>query len=205
MIAQSWRPVSYRGGVASIFRRNRPNLPGGSPLTHAIGYGLVAVSVLVFFYSIRMDPPTLGLDEETFTSTWNHAAEEAGRSDLMVGDLQQTADDVVGFAWSNDLLVLARIETDAEEPRPVVEVAAVGSPGRDGTDNVLAVLELVIAVVAPELGADERSDILTELSLVAENRPALINAVVRHDGIEFRSTSDSDGEIGIGAVAVPSL
>ncbi len=191
--------------MASLFRRNRPHLPGGTPLTQLIGYGLVLVAVVSFFLLTRSETATLGLDEASLSQRWNEAVIALRRPDLAMGDLQRTTEDVVGFAWSDDLLVLARVDADAEAPRPVVELAAVGSPGRDGIEPVLTVLELVIQVVDPTLDGAARRAILNDLSLVAADRPAVINAVVRSDGIEFRATSDpDDDQIGIGAVPLLS-
>jgi hypothetical protein len=187
--------------VASLFRRNRPKLPGGTPLTQLVGYGLVLVAVVAFFLSTRSEAPSLGLDESSLPERWNAAAIALRRPQLTMGELQQTADDVVGFAWSDDLLILARLDPGAEPPRPVLELAAVGSPGRDGIEPVLTVLELVIQVVDPGLDGPARRGILSDLSLVAGERPAVINTVVRSERIEFRATSDpEDDQIGIGAV-----
>jgi hypothetical protein len=187
--------------VACLFRRNRPKHPGGIPLTQLVGYGLVVVAVVVFFLSTRDEAPSLGLHESSLPERWNEAATALRRPELTIGDLQRTTEDVIGFAWSDDLLILARVDPDAEPPRPVLELAAVGSPGRDGIEPVLTVLELVIQVVDPGLDGPARRRILSDLSLVAGERPAVISTVVRSDRIEFRATSDpDDDQIGIGAV-----
>jgi hypothetical protein len=187
--------------VPSLLRRRRAKLPEANPLPHILGYGLVLAALITVYVTTRTGQPTLGLDEDSLTRAWNDAALDVGSPERQIGDLQQTADDVVGFAWSEDLVIVARVDPDAEPPRPVVELAAVGSPGRDGIESVLTVLELVIRVVAPQLDRTERRAVLSDLSLVSDRRPASVNATTRAGGVEFRASSDpEDDQLGIGAI-----
>ena len=176
-------------------------LPEASPLPHILGYGLVLAALITVYVATKTGQPTLGLDEDSLTLAWNEAALDVGSPERQIGDLQQTANDVVGFAWSEDLVIVARVDPDAEPPRPVVELAAVGSPGRDGIESVLIVLELVIRVVAPQLDPAERRAVLSDLSLVSGGRPASVNATTRAGDVEFRASSDpEDDQLGIGAI-----
>lgn len=189
-------------GAFAVWKR-RPTPPGGSSLTRLVGWGLV-VGALVFFFLVNKGggPVTLGFDGPGLVERWNTAAVAAGRPELSIDSLVDTeTPGVVGHAFSPDLRVIARTaETGGGE---VVELVAVGNPGRDGMTDVTAVFDLVVRVVAPSLDESDRAGLLSDLGVTSPNPPAQLRSTVPYDRFEFRATSNPDtGEIGIGVAPV---
>jgi len=166
-----------------------------------VGWGLVAAAVAFFVLTTRPSTPTsLGFDTTGLTDRWNAAAQASGRPELSIDPMVGTATPgVVGHAWSPDLRVVARTAEDAGGE--VVELVAVGNPGRDGAVDVTAVFDLVIQVVAPRLDGTGRQRILANLGLTDRNPPAELHGSVSYDRFRFRATSSIDtGDLGIGVV-----
>lgn len=160
---------------------------------------MVAAAIVFFFLSTRQSPITFGFDRTEFTELWNEAALDAGQPGLTIPEVVWTDEEagVFGYAFSETMSVLGRV--DRTPLQDVEELAVVGEPAVDGEDIVIAGMDLVIRVTEPELDADERTELLTDLAVLG-TLPADPDQRTTAGTTEYRVAADAvGGVLGIGA------
>lgn len=172
-------------------------LAGRSSVRSLVITGLMIAAVGVTS-SLRDGPPSLGFAPDGLVEAWNLAAPDP----LDIGDLQWTDAETgtFGFAFTPTLSVVGRVNGPLGE---VSELVVVGEPEKDRL--FIEAASLLVAVVAPELDAGERSDLAALLGLDDGYRPASVDATVDESldsgRVRFRVTSSAD-RLGVGAAAL---
>lgn len=170
-----------------------------SPFLAGLGLALVTVAIVFFFFSTRQSPNTFGFDRTEFVERWNEAALESGEPGLTIPDVAWTDEEagVFGYAFSESMSVIGRV--DRTPLQDVEELALVGEPTLDGEDVVIAGMDLVIQVTQPELNADDRAALLTDLAVLG-TLPADPDQRTTAGTTEYRVAADAvGGVLGIGA------
>ena len=149
--------------------------------------------------STRQSPVTFGFDRTEFVERWNDAALEADQPALTIPDVVWTDEEagVFGFAFSETMSVIGRV--DRTPLQDVEELALVGEPALDGEAFVIAGMDLVIRVTEPDLGAADRTALLTDLAVLG-TLPADPDQRTTSGTTEYRVAADAiGGVVGIGA------
>lgn len=170
-----------------------------NPFLAGLGFALVAAAIVFFFVSTRQSPITFGFDRTEFTARWNEAALAAGQPNLTIPEVSWTDEEagVFGYAFSETMSVLGRV--DRTPIQDVEELALIGEPSLDGEDFVIAGMDLVVQVTEPDLTADERTDLLTDLAVLG-TLPADPDQRTTAGTTEYRVAADAvGGVLGIGA------
>ena len=192
---------AFRRDVPSRSRvgRTAPTRASRNPLPAAFGLGLVAAAFVYLFFATQQSPITFGFDRTDFVERWNAAALDSNQSSLTIPEVAWTDEEagVFGYAFSESMSVIGRV--DRSPIQDVEELALIGEPARDGEAVVIAGMELVIRVTEPDLVADERTQLLTDLAVLG-TLPADPNQRTTAGTTEYRVAADAaNGVLGIGA------
>ena len=162
---------------------------------------MTIVAMVSFTLALRSDlePATFGFNRAEFARVWNSAAADVGADSLVVGETTWTDREsgVFGFAFSDSMSVLARVESS--ELSDVQELAVVGQPQFDGLAAVLDAMNVVIRVAEPQLDEAGRRQVLTDLGVLGAD-PLDPGRRMTVGTTNFRVAVDAfGGVLGIGA------
>ena len=163
---------------------------------------IVAIVSLTLALRSDIEPTTFSFNRAEFTRSWNSAAADVGADSLVIGETTWTDREsgVFGFAFSDSMSVLARVEST--ELSDVQEMAVVGEPQFDGLTTVLEAMEVVIRVAEPQLDEAGRRRVLTDLGVLGAD-PLDPDRRLTVGTTDLRVAVDAfGGVIGIGATPV---
>lgn len=158
---------------------------------------VVALAWLVV--SRQQNPTTFEFTRSAMLERWNAAATAADRPEFLIDEFQWTDEEagVFGVAFSETMSLLGRVDGTVLDE--VEEIALVGSRPEDGTDTIVAGMELVVRITAPELSESQRARLLSDLTLTG-TVPADPDQRVTVGTTRFRVAADpANGILGIGA------
>lgn len=164
----------------------------------------MVAAVVLLAIALRSDeaPATFEMNRIEFAREWNSAVARIAAPELNIGETTWTDREagVFGFAFSDSMSVLGRVESD--ELSDVVEIAVVGEPRLDGLAKVLDAMRIVIAVTEPGIDETGRQRLLTELGVLGTD-PLDPDRRTTVGSTEYRVAVDAfGGVLGIGATPV---